>query len=932
MNSLNSLQIDALDRAQKKPELQPFLFRKIKGLKWFDESQKRNFFDPSANPAPKETDDKGFYAIPVWSVLEYLEKTAPELQIPENAEYADKFLQIIRYTTKVSIETGVSNYRTWWYFTKIIKYIPINRINAYDMDLCAYWLKDPFDRMLVGDELGNHFLPKLLEEKTDHSFNLSLKLVEALTQLRWVEKQQGVKKELEPILYIEDWHANELFRNQSRKIGEILVVNGLNIFKSRIEEILNKCERDEYSPIWRPAIEDQEQNKDRHDALNILITGFRDALSGYIEKKACEASGYVSELLESKFKLFQRMTIHAIGTYFDALKPLVSSIIDQKYFTSHYRHELFHLLKDNFYKLVEDDKKKVLQIIDSLIVENDESDDIKRKQIAYKKLIWLMAVKDQGYETADKLYSKYFTIIGKEPEHPDFSYYMEVGREGEISPYKPEKLLSQNIDELIDILISFKEQSGWKTPTKRGLAETFKQAIKINPTYFKGNLTKFLMVDLAYIYEIIQAFKELWTEKKYDNWPEVIEFCDNTVKMEDFWSEDNNKSRESFIANRSWVVGAIGELLRAGTASDDNAFDPSLLPKAKTLVLNLLERQESEEFDSNSDAVFISINSPRGKCIEALVNFALRCCRLSDKEKGKHDDAWKELQPIFNNELMRSQDKNFEFVTLYANYLPYFLYLNRDWTLSNLNKVFSLTRRKHWLCAMQGYAYVSTVYPDIYRFLSKEGHFIEALNTSELREEAKRKVIQNIVVAYIQDKESLEDKASLINCLFDRWNPEELNELIWFVWTLRDENDLLYKKVLALWGKISRKVASKEEENKKILSKLCLWSVFIAELNDDTLRLLKQVAPYAELSHNSYILIKELRRLVDKYPLQVAEIHISMLEKFAPTYKEEDIQYILEMLYKTNNSEARKQANEIVEKYIMYGIEFPAKLREQFVK
>jgi len=934
MNSLNSLQIDALDRAQRQPELCPFLFRKIKGLKWFDELQKRNFFNPSENPAAKETEDKGYYMIPVWPVLEYLEKTAPELQIAGNEEYADKFLQITRSTTKTSIETAVSNYRTWRYFAKVIKYIPIGRITADDIDLCAYWLKDPFDRMLVGDELGNHFLPKLLEDKTEHSFELSLKLVEALTQLRWVEKQWGVKKELEPILYIEDWHANKLFCNQSRKIGKTLEQNGLNIFKARIEEILNKYGKDEYSPIWRPAIEDHEQNKNHHDALNILITGFRDALSGYIEehivKKAREVFDYISDLLKSKFRLFHRIAINAIGVYFDVLNPLISNIIDPIYFTSHYRHELFYLLKNNFTKLEEDDKKKVLQIIDSLTIDNNENEDIKKKQIAYKKLIWLMAVKDKGYEPADKLYSQYFAVIGVEPEHPDFSSYMEVGWVGEVSPYKAEELLSQGIDELLDIIDSFQEQGGWKTPTKRGLAEAFKQAIKINPDYFKGNLSEFLTVDLAYICEIIQAFKELWTEKKFDNWAEVLEFCDSIIKREEFWSEENNKRRESFIANRSWIVGAIGELLHAGTANDETAFDPSLLPKAKNLLLKLLEKKEGEEFEANSDAVFVSINSPRGKCIEALVNFALRCCRLSDKEKGNHDEAWKDLQPIFNKELMRSGDNNFEFVTLYANYLPNFLYLNRDWTLRNLSQVFSFTRRKHWLYAMQGYAYVSAVYPDIYRFLSKEGHFIEALNASELREETKRKVIQNIVVAYIQGEESLENGASLINILLDRWNAGELNELIWFIWTIRDQNEVLYKKVRGLWEKISGKVANREEENKKLLSMLCLWSVFISELNNDTLQLLKQVAPYAEVNHHSYILIEELRRLVVKYPLQVAEIFISMLENFPPTYKEEDIKYILQTLYKDGDLEIRKRCNEIVEKYIKYGIEFPAKLRKEF--
>jgi hypothetical protein len=935
MKNLDPRQIDAIERVHKKPELQPFFFKKLKGLKWFDELEKKGFFEPSENPAPKETDDKGFFVIPFWPVLEYLEKTAPELQIDGNNEYSDKFLAIIRSVTKTSMETGISNYWTWWYFAKLLEHIPIDHITLKDIDLCSYWLRDPFDRMLIGEELGNKFLARLLSERADHSYQLSMKLVEALTQVRWIEKPSGVRNELEPVLLIEKWHANKLFRGQSKKIGEVLERSGLAIFKARIEEILEKYEKDEYSAIWRPAIEDHDQNKERHDAINILITAFRNALSGYIEKKAyavAEVSGYISELLEHRFKVFHRLAIYGIGAYFDILRTLASSLIKPIYFTSQYRHEMFHLLKLHFSKFDLSDKDKVLRIIDALIIERDDNEEIKVKRIAHQKLIWLTSCNGQGYGPADELYARNYAITEHRPEHPEFSYYMEVGRVEEISPYKIDELLSRGVDDLIEVLKSFKEQGGWKNPTMRGLAEELKQAVKNNPDYFKGNLPKFTTVDLAYICEIIEAYKELWSEKKYHNWSELLDFCRSVINAEDFWSEENNQSRASFVANRSWIVGAIGELLRAGTASDEKAFEPSLLPKAKTLLLSLLEKQESAEFESGCDAVFVSINSARGKCIEALVDFALRSCRLADKEKGKHDDTWKELEPLFENELARSQDGNYEFITLVVNYLPNFLYLSRDWTLANLSRIFSLVKRKQWLCAMQGYSYVNAVYPDIYKFMRREGHFLEALNASDLKKEAKKKVIQNIVIAYIQGEEPLEAKKSLIYNLFDRWDTEELNELIWFIWTLRDHDENLCKKVQSLWIELNKRTFGKEDENKNILSGLCLWSVFILEITDNTLSMLKQAAPYAEIGHHSYILVEELKRLVDRYPLEVAEVFISMLQKFAPTYDKEDIKYILRSLYGSSSLEIRKRINEIVDKYIVYGIDFPAKLREEIAK
>lgn len=92
--------------------------------------------------------------------------------------------------------------------------------------------------------------------------------------------------------------------------------------------------------------------------------------------------------------------------------------------------------------------------------------------------------------------------------------------------------------------------------------------------------------------------------------------------------------------------------------------------------------------------------------------------------------------------------------------------------------------------------------------------------------------------------------------------------------------------------------------------------------------LIKQTAPFAEVNYNSYILIEALKKHVNTYPLEVAEIFESMLDKFAPTYPEEDVSYILSSLYNQGDLEVTRRANEIVDKYIVHGVDFPAKIRD----
>ena len=934
MSKLSPRQLDALDRIVQKPALQPFFFRKLKGLKWFDELENRGFFSPGLNPAPVQSDQEGYFNIPSWPILDYLEQTAPELQQPENTDYSERFLKIMRDVTRSAMADEVSNYRTWWYFAKIVRFIPIDKIIDDDIGLLEYWLSDRFDSMLVGTELGEQLLPRLLASNSDHARGLAIGLINILTSLTWHPRRWGNSEELECNLRVDTYHLKKIFDAQARAIGEVLEKDGVNIFRDRLREIFSRSDNDKYSTIWRPAIEDHEQNKGRDEAENILVSAFRDALLGYTDRRSAAAADYVDELLTGEIVLFQRLAIYVVSVYNRQLVRLIKGLIDPKYFDYHYQHEMYHLLQNCFSGFDEKEKKKLLSIIGIIAEQSKDPEqpkDIQEKQQAYAWLRWLLAIRGKGCQQADDLYTENLAITEEEPEHPDFSSYMESGWVGENSPYTVEELLSRDFDDLVKILKSFKEEGGWKTPSRRGLAQALKEALKAKPEFFKGHLMRLVVLDFDYTYQLIEGYKDLWKEKQYDNWVELFEFCWSLLQSEGFWLEDAVEQRGVRNASSCWIVGAIGELIRAGTADDETAFDPSILPMAGQIIVRILENQEGEPFTEERDAVSIAINSPRGKCIEALINYALRLCRLADKSDKTHDELWtKDLQPVFDKQMLQVKDGNLEFVTLFVNYIPNLLYLSRSWAMTQLPIIFKKENRLRWLCAMQGYTYVNRIYAEIYRFLNVNSHFRDALDAEALESKGKDKIIQNIVIAYVQGDEQLDDKDGILNWLIDRWKLEELRQLIWFIWTLRDgQRRDIAAKVTPLWRELSRRADPRIDPDKRVLSQLCMWSVFIEELNEQTMDLLLQAAPHADLEHDAYILIKQLKRLVGQYPAQVADIFIRMLDAFAPTYKQEDIEYVISTLYE-NGGEVRHKANTICDRYVEYGVGFPADIRARF--
>ena len=57
------------------------------------------------------------------------------------------------------------------------------------------------------------------------------------------------------------------------------------------------------------------------------------------------------------------------------------------------------------------------------------------------------------------------------------------------------------------------------------------------------------------------------------------------------------------------------------------------------------------------------------------------------------------------------------------------------------------------------------------------------------------------------------------------------------------------------------------EHWEKIASKLCQWSVFVENIDESNKELLTRVVPFADESHNSYSLMKNLARLSEKQPM-----------------------------------------------------------------
>jgi len=250
--------------------------------------------------------------------------------------------------------------------------------------------------------------------------------------------------------------------------------------------------------------------------------------------------------------------------------------------------------------------------------------------------------------------------------------------------------------------------------------------------------------------------------------------------------------------------------------------------------------------------------------------------------------------------------------------------MSKQWVLENLNRIFDQNNYLKWQCAMQGYAYVGTIYQEIYKYLKEHGDLLKVLDDENIRDKVEEKTIQNIAIAYINDFESFEEENSLINTLISRNDHEEISHLIWFMWTLRKKDDNKFKnKIYELWPKILHNIDLSKRKGRRMASQLCQWAVFVDHVDEDRRQLLLAIAPYSDESHNSYILLESISEISEPQPLEAHEIWMKMLEGSTPDYPEEAIRNIFTNLLK-EGPEGLRKARVAESEYLKNGNDRPS--------
>jgi len=258
---------DILARSQTAAELfelieediayENYFFKKVKDLKWFSLLNERKYFSPDKALGVEKGEEKGFYRIPEWNILPYLEKVSGQVREGKNKEYVDELLEIIRDVTNYHLKHDkiLDNYRTWWYFVKILLNIPSDRISIDIIDLIPAWLDSKFNASPQGSDIATKLLPKFLDSNNSDDWKKAEKIVDIITDIKWLplpkQKTSLWEKKEEAKTVVDAYWLLESFKNKNNavKVGEKCSEKIIFTLANRLKEIFRREEKTNYIDV-----------------------------------------------------------------------------------------------------------------------------------------------------------------------------------------------------------------------------------------------------------------------------------------------------------------------------------------------------------------------------------------------------------------------------------------------------------------------------------------------------------------------------------------------------------------------------------------------------------------------------------------------------------------------------------------------------------
>lgn len=535
----------------------------------------------------------------------------------------------------------------------------------------------------------------------------------------------------------------------------------LTLLCDLLEDALRLSKRDkkigseDYSFIWRPAIEEHSQNQP-HGIRDILVSAVRDVAEKLIPGEGKK----ILQILEKRpFKVFKRIGLHLRRKWPQVDPQSTAKLIAdaQVYDDVHLHHEFFHLLKEQFSQIPIEAQQTYLDLVERGVGVEREVWISTRKEISgrepsekefkdylrywqYNKLLPIKQFLDEKWQARFKKLRQEF----RDPDHPDFLSYMTSGFVGPASPKSIQELRSMSIKKLVSFMETWEPSDDIMKPSPEGLARELTKLVVSKPEQFAIAVDSFKSLNPIYVSALLSGFRESIKQKSSFPWQPVLELCCQLIMQQTNiieYKDDMHEGSSGWTELRLEITRLLSDAISSDPPQISFDLRDQLWQVLRPLTgdPNPTSEYEARYGGSNMNPDMISINTVRGEAMHAIMRYALWVNNQLQKESehkgsvGLGFDKIPEVREALDYHLDPANDPSQAIRSVYGQWLPLLVYLDSKWAIENVSKIFprDLALRSLYDAAWGTYITFCRLSDQVFDLLRKEySHAVDKISTT----------------------------------------------------------------------------------------------------------------------------------------------------------------------------------------------------------
>jgi hypothetical protein len=890
-------QVDKAIALLAHPEQRRYFFDRLENPHWLEPLKQKGFFRNP--PAVVRDEEKGTVRFPPWPESRYLARMAMHDPV--------KVLEVA-----LSIETD--NVRVHEDLLDAALGMPAEMAAKLVPNILS-WMQSPYSRFRPEKfgELVSHLARK---NQVEAALSLAQELLAVLPGEGGLSQERA---------RFEAWHYERILEKNlpdlvsAAKIRALtllcdLLQTAVQLSRERGDEERGEEGGEDYSYIWRPAIED-ERHRGFHEIRDLLVSAVRDTAIQIVRGDQTLLASVLDELERRPWKVFRRIGLHVLRCFPGSEPDLVRSrLMNLTLFEDRgTQREYALLLRDQFSLLSVDDQREIFgwiqqgpdldQFHESRKTWGEQT-PTEEESAAYAERWRLRRLRWIRDSLSTEWKQRYETLVQQfgEPQDPEMLPAHEAVWVGPRTPKSQEELDAMSLAEVIAYLKSWRPSDDPLGPSPEGLARQLKNVVAAQPDRFTQGVVSFREVDPTYVRAVLEGLHEAVRERPFV-WEPVLDLCLWIVNQP---REIQGRAVKRWAADQDWgpTRSAIARLLSAGLQEGESELPLSLRDKVWKILRELTEDPEpsplyEREFGgTNMDPVTMSINTVRGEAMHTVVRYA----RWIHRHIAKAEDAEQriargfrempEVTEVLEAHLDPVHDPALAIRAVYGELLPWLVLLDRRWTTDNMSKIFPDDHSQKGLrdAAWEAYIVFCQPYDDAFDVL--KGEYARAVErtgsaTADRRHQGDpdEHLAEHLMVFYWRGKLDLDEQGGLLERFYEKASDTLRAHAVEFIGrslrnTEGDVNAEVLERLRSLWD-MRLDVACRSPSPEMHAAELAAFGWWFVSGKFEDSWAVEQLSVVLSLTHKidaDWLVIERLATLAEAFPKEAVRCVSLMID------------------------------------------------------